>query len=48
MVIADLDRSLLASSTGRKWITARRPELYGGLTVRTGAERDAHELKFEE
>jgi predicted amidohydrolase len=48
MVIADLDRSLVASSTGRKWIKARRPELYGGLTVRTGNERTARELKFEE
>jgi predicted amidohydrolase len=48
MVIADLDRSLVASSTGRKWIKARRPELYRGLTVRTGNERDARELKFEE
>lgn len=48
MVIADLDRSLIPSSTGRMWMQARRPELYGGLTQRTGLERDAHELKFEE
>jgi predicted amidohydrolase len=48
MVIADLDRSLVASSTGRKWIKARRPELYAGLTVPTGNERTARELKFEE
>jgi predicted amidohydrolase len=48
MVIADLDRSLVASSTGRKWIKARRPELYAGLTHRTGNERTARELKFEE
>lgn len=48
MVIADLDPSLLACSTGRMWMAARRPELYGGLAVRTGRERDAHELKFEE
>jgi predicted amidohydrolase len=48
MVVADLDPALLACSTGRMWTAARRPELYGGLTVRTGRERDAHELKFEE
>jgi len=48
MVVADLDRSLLADSTGRSWIQARRPELYRGLTVRTGHERDVRRLKFEE
>ncbi len=48
MVVADLDPALLACSTGRMWMTARRPELYGGLAVRTGRERDAHQLKFEE
>jgi predicted amidohydrolase len=48
MVVADLDGSLLEHSTGRAWIAARRPELYGLLTQRTGRERDTHELKFEE
>lgn len=48
MVVSDLDGSLLARSTGREWIAARRPELYGLLTQRTGRERDTHELKFEE
>lgn len=48
MVVADLDASLLAESTGRNWIQARRPGLYRGLTVRTGRERDVHQLKFEE
>jgi predicted amidohydrolase len=48
LVIADLERFLVASSTGRKWIKARRPELYAGLAVRTGNERTARELKFEE
>jgi len=48
MVAADLDRSLIPESTGRMWMKARRPDLYGGLAVRTGIERDAHELKFEE
>jgi predicted amidohydrolase len=48
MVVADLDSRLLNEATGRLWIQARRPELYQGLTVRTGRERDARELKFEE
>jgi predicted amidohydrolase len=48
MVIADLDASLLADATGRKWIRARRPELYAPLTVPTGLECDVRKLKFEE
>jgi predicted amidohydrolase len=48
MVVADLDPSLPACSTGRMWMAARRPELYASLAVRTGRERDAHQLKFEE
>lgn len=47
MVVADLDASLLETATGRRWIRARRPELYGPLTVRTGLERDTRELKFQ-
>ncbi len=46
MVVADLDASLLETATGRRWIRARRPELYGPLTVPTGQERDTRELKF--
>ncbi len=48
LVVADLDGALLRHSTGREWIAARRPELYGLLTQQTGRERDTHELKFEE
>ena len=48
MVVADLDASLLEKATGRLWIQARRPALYGELSVPTGRERDAHQLKFEE
>jgi predicted amidohydrolase len=48
MVIADLDASLLADSSGRKWIRARRPQLYMPLTVPTGLECDTRKLKFEE
>ncbi len=48
MVVAELCGALLPQSTGRMWIQARRPELYGLLTVRTGLERDTRALKFEE
>ena len=48
MVIADLDASLLADSTGRKWMRARRPKLYAHLAVPTGLECDTRKLKFEE
>lgn len=48
MVVADLEAALLERATGREWIAARRPELYGMLTARTGLERDTHELKLEE
>ena len=48
MVMADLDGSLLEHSTGRRWITTRRPELYGPLTVPTGKERDTRSVRFDE
>lgn len=48
LVVADLEPALLEQATGRSWIAARRPELYRLLTERTGRERDARELKFEE
>ena len=48
MVIAELDASLLADSSGRRWIRARRPDLYTPLTVPTGLECDTRTLKFEE
>lgn len=48
MVTADLDASLLEQATGRLWLQARRPELYGPLAERTGKERDTRQLKFEE
>jgi predicted amidohydrolase len=48
MVIADLDGELLANTTGRLWIRARRPDLYGTLTTATGLECDTRKLKFEE
>ena len=38
MVVADLDASLLDHATGRLWIRARRPDLYGELAIATGRE----------
>ena len=48
MVAADLDGSLIEGSMGRRWITTRRPELYGPLAQRTGLERDTREVRFDE
>jgi predicted amidohydrolase len=48
MVMTDLRGELLVNSTGQKWIQARRPDLYHGLTVLTGRERETRVLKFEE
>ena len=47
MVVADLDASLRERSTGVRWIRARRPELYGSLTVPTGREQDTRTVRFE-
>jgi len=47
MVIADLDAALLENSTGRRWIMTRRPELYGPLTLPTGAERSTRDIRFD-
>ena len=48
MVVADLDASLLETSSGRRWLRARRPELYGSLAVRTGNEQDTRRVRFGE
>lgn len=47
LVVADLDASLRERSTGVRWIKARRPELYGPLTVPTGRETDTRTVRFE-
>jgi predicted amidohydrolase len=47
LVVADLDASLRERCTGVRWIKARRPELYGSLTVPTGQERDTRQVRFE-
>jgi predicted amidohydrolase len=46
MVVADLDASLLPSSSGRRWLRARRPELYEPLMQRTGQEEDTRRVRF--
>jgi predicted amidohydrolase len=48
VVVADLDASLLETSTGRRWIKTRRPELYGPLTERTGLEQDTRSIRFDD
>jgi predicted amidohydrolase len=48
MVVADLDASLLETSSGRRWLRARRPELYGSLAERTGKERQTRRVRFGE
>jgi predicted amidohydrolase len=48
IVVAQLCGSLIEHSTGRAWIQARRPDLYGMLTQATGNERDTRSLKFAE
>lgn len=47
LVIADLDSSLRDRCTGVRWLKARRPELYGSLTVPTGREQDTRSVRFE-
>ena len=46
MVIADLDASLVPTSSGRRWMKARRPELYESLTVPTGQEEKTWRVRF--
>jgi predicted amidohydrolase len=46
MVVADLDLALIPTSTGRRWLRARRPELYAPLTVPTGIEQDTRAVRF--
>ncbi|HJQ30768.1 MAG TPA: nitrilase family protein [Pyrinomonadaceae bacterium] len=46
MVVADLDAEVLPTSSGRRWLTARRPELYKPLTVPTGKEKNTRSVRF--
>ena len=46
MVVADMDMGLLSQCTGRRWMRARRPDLYGPVTEVTGRELDARTARF--
>lgn len=46
MVVAQLDLSLIATSSGRRWMRGRRPELYARLTERDGTELSPHATRF--
>ena len=48
MVVADLDAALLETSSGRRWLRARRPELYESLTKRIGIEQETRRVRFGE
>ncbi|MEV6282881.1 nitrilase family protein [Kribbella sp. NPDC051770] len=46
VVVADLDLELVPTSTGRRWLRGRRPELYGVLTEPRGDELGIREVRF--
>jgi predicted amidohydrolase len=46
MVVADLEAALLPTSSGRRWMRARRPELYDVITRRTGQEIETRRVRF--
>jgi predicted amidohydrolase len=46
IVVAKLDPSMQPSSTGRRWLKSRRPELYRPLCERTGDEQDIRSVRF--
>lgn len=48
MVVADLKANELPMSSGRRWLEARRPELYGPLTTTTGRETATRTVRFGE
>jgi predicted amidohydrolase len=48
MVVADLDASLLETSSGRRWLRARRPELYESLARPIGIEQETRRVRFGE
>ena len=46
MVIANLDMELIPTSSGRRWMRGRRPELYEQIAASTGNEIRARESRF--
>jgi predicted amidohydrolase len=47
MVVADLDLSQRQGSTGQRWISSRRPELYERLIEVRADQRDTRDVRFE-
>jgi predicted amidohydrolase len=47
MVVADLDPALRTWNQGQRWLRARRPELYGALTVPAGIEESTRSVRFK-
>ncbi len=48
MVTADLDALEIPTSSGQRWIKARRPDLYSKLTEATGREIETRKVRFGE
>lgn len=48
MVVAGLEARWLPTSSGRRWLKARRPELYGPLTEPVGDEAAIRAVRFGE
>ncbi|MCC9603189.1 nitrilase family protein [Stieleria sp. JC731] len=46
MVVAYLDPALQPSSTGRRWLKSRRPDLYQTITTPTGIEEETRTVRF--
>jgi hypothetical protein len=46
LVVAEADLDLLPLCTGRRWLRARHPELYGVLTQRFGDELSPRQARF--
>ncbi len=46
MVKADLDLDVIPASSGRRWMSSRRPDLYSPVTEHTGREKDTRKVRF--
>ena len=46
MVVAELDLTTIAASNGRRWMKARRPDLYGPIALPTGLEEETRTVRF--
>jgi predicted amidohydrolase len=47
IVATSIDLTLVPQSSGQRWMTGRRPELYSVLTARRGDERSARATRFD-